>query len=114
MPTPLGSSFFDGLKAEHDATGYPSNWDKISAAFRKARGYTCAICKVHCESHTNLVDAHHINGDKANCDYENLQCLCKYCHSKQDFHSHYKPKSQQLEMLRSLWQEQEIPSPENT
>lgn len=112
MPKPLDSSFFNDLKTEHDAAGYPLNWNKISAAFRKALNYTCAVCKICCESHTNLVDAHHINGDKSNCDYGNLQCLCKYCHSKQDFHSHYKPKLQQLEILRLLWQEQEILSPE--
>ena len=113
MPRPLGSFFTDGLKSEHQPSGYPKNWNQISAAFRKSRNYTCAICTVCCEAHQHLVDAHHIISDKSNCDYTNLQCLCKYCHNKQDFHGHYKPKPEQLKILRSLWQEQEISSPEH-
>ncbi len=108
---PIKSSFTRNLKSETAPSNYPKNWKEISAAFRKECKYTCKVCTVNCSAHTCLVDAHHIRPDKSNCAYTNLQCLCKYCHSKQPQHWHYKPKEKEMEMLRQLWKEQDIPDP---
>ena len=93
--------------------GYPKNWSAISENFRKRHNFTCEICRVKCESQKRLTHAHHKNGNTSNCDDKNLQCLCVYCHSKQPLHGHYKPKKDEMEALRQLWKEQNIPSPES-
>ena len=111
MPIPLGKSLVVGLKGESSSSIYPKNWGSISAAFRKERRYKCEICGVDCRDHPGLTDAHHINGDKGNCNYKNLQCLCKYCHSQQPQHRHYKPTEAQMKTLRRLWREQNLPDP---
>lgn len=110
MATPLGRSFAHGLKTPEQPSGYPKNWDKISVAFRTKCGYKCETCGVVCESpHTRLTHAHHKDGDKSNCAYSNLKCLCVYHHAQQPFHQHYKPNEQDMENLRRLWENQNIP-----
>ncbi|MGI9306988.1 MAG: hypothetical protein ACR2P5_06760 [Gammaproteobacteria bacterium] len=114
MAKPLGESFARGLKGTAQPSGYPNNWAKISAAFRKERKYTCEVCSVKCGAdanlaNTGLTEAHHINGDKSDCKYANLQCLCVYCHSQQPSHEHYKAPEKKMEKLRQLWEEQGIP-----
>ena len=107
---PLGNAFARGLKSSAQPSGYPKNWDKISAAFRKKYGYKCEFCGVVCEKHTHLIDAHHKDGDKSNSSYKNLECLCVYCHAQQPFHEHYEISEKDMSTLRSLWQEQKIPA----
>ena len=111
MPIPLGKSLVAKLKSDKSSSNYPKNWGSISAAFRKERRYKCKICGVDCCDHPGLTDAHHINGDKSNCNYKNLQCLCKYCHWQQPQHRHYNPTEAQMKILRRLWQEQNLPDP---
>ena len=103
--------FSRNLSPPATPTGLPENWSDISAAFRRERHYKCGICRVDCRDHTDLTDAHHINGNQIDCGYENLQCLCKYHHSQQPRHGHYKPTKAQMKTLRRLWQEQGIPDP---
>ncbi len=108
MPIPLLISIVQGMGTTDQPSGYPKNWNDISAAFRKERGYKCAVCDVDCSAHPYLTDAHHLNGDKNDCRYENLQCLCKYHHAKQEFHSHYKVKESDFQVLKKLWSDQKI------
>ena len=108
-PIPIDTSHVGGLKGEFDPAGYPSNWRTISRRVRKKCGYRCAQCGVDCSAQPGLTDAHHINGDKSDCHDDNLQCLCKLCHAKQGFHTHYKPKEEDKQKLRQLQQEQNIP-----
>ena len=105
---PLWSDFIAALDSPAAPSGYPSNWNSISAAFRRAKNYTCEICGVDCRTHTGLTDAHHINGDKSDCRYKNLQCLCIYHHSQQPMHEHYKPTESEMQILRQLWEAQNI------
>ena len=107
---PLWDDFIKGLKTPAAPSGYPSNWNSISAAFRRAKNYTCEICGVDCRTHTGLTDAHHINGEKSDCRYKNLQCLCIYHHSQRPKHEHYKPTESEMQILRQLWEEQNIPA----
>lgn len=93
-------------KSTQLSTAYPPNWKDISAAFRKERRYVCEECGVACSAYPQVTDAHHINGDKSNCEYSNLQCLCKFCHFKK--HSHYNLDKVQMQFLRQLWDAQNI------
>ena len=105
---PLWKEFIAGLDLSAMPTDYPLNWENISAAFRRAKNYTCEICGVDCRKHTGLTDAHHINGEKSDCRYKNLQCLCIYHHSQRPKHEHYKPTESEMQILRQLWEEQNI------
>lgn len=103
--------FVGKLKDDTLPTGYPDNWKKISNAFRQFRNYTCESCDVNCSELPGLTDAHHKNGDKNNCDYENLECLCKYHHA--ELHPHYKKAMEEdypeiMRKLQKLWKEQNI------
>lgn len=90
-------------------SNYPENWDEISENFRKKHDYKCAICDVDCSKHTAILDVHHKNGVRSDCREGNLLCLCKFHHSKQPYHNHYKPKHDDMELLRKLWEKQKIP-----
>ena len=110
MTRPLGKFFARGVKSPVEPSGYPKNWRQISAAFRDSRKHTCEVCGVDCREHTSLTDAHHKNGDKSDCDYKNLMCLCVSCHSKQPAHGHYEASGRKMEKLRQLWEAQNIPA----
>lgn len=112
MTSTLDKTFIAGLKDPTQPSSYPKNWTKISNAYRKYRGYICEICGVNCSAHPELTDAHHKNGVKEDCRYENLECLCKYHHA--ELHPHYRKivKEKDPEVFRKLeklWEEQNIP-----
>lgn len=111
-----GGSSTGRFKSPLSSTLYPDNWDEISRNCRKTRGHTCAECGVICPEDSGLLDVHHRNGDKSNCKPSNLVCLCKFCHSKEPFHEHYRSMLKTtgdldvfLKQLRKLWEEQNIP-----
>ncbi len=110
MATPLKKSLVRKLRGPDSPSGYPKDWGKISAKFRELHNYTCKECGVDCSEHHFLIDVHHIDSDKSNCDYSNLQCLCKYHHSKQPQHEHYSAK-EYMGTLHQLWEEQDISIP---
>ena len=116
MTVPLGENFISNLKTDTQPSGYPKNWSEISAAFRKKRKYKCEKCGVDCSEYQRLVDTHHKNGDKSNCDYKNLVCLCKYHHSKEPHHTHYGKvvEEEDIAILKRLWEEQKIPLDKRT
>lgn len=106
MTSPLGNWFFNELESPKSPSDYPKNWKDISSAFREKCKYKCADCGVDCSAHSRLLDVHHLNGVKNNCRPENLRCLCKDCHAKQDFHSHYKVKLDDKRLLSELRRKQ--------
>ena len=109
MTIPIGKIFTSDLKNDFEPSNYPKNWTQISKDFRKERRYKCEKCGVDCSEHPELVDAHHKNGDKSDCNYGNLVCLCKHCHSKEDHHGHYQNQvKKNIPKLQQLWKEQEI------
>ena len=104
-PIPIGASHVKNLKGEFDPAGYPSDWDEISAAYRKKCGYKCADCSVDCSAHHHLIDAHHKSRDKSDCRDDNLQCLCKLCHAEQHRHEHYRVEEAHKEEILRLREE---------
>jgi len=62
---------------------YSQDWtDDLRDAIRKRDGYQCQICHVDQEELNTLLDVHHIDYNKENCDPANLISLCKSCHIK--------------------------------
>lgn len=58
---------------------YPSNWDLIALQIKTDADWRCVRCN---ESHIigNVLTVHHLDGDKANCEWWNLAPLCQRCH----------------------------------
>ena len=108
---PLGKSQVSGLKNSIPYSGYPKWWGSKSRDYRRGKNYKCEKCGVDCSRHTHLVDTHHKNGNKSDNRDKNLLCLCKHCHSLQDFHGHYKPRGNYIKELEQLWKEQNIVPP---
>lgn len=60
---------------------YPDNWVEIAGEIKRKAGWRCEHCD---RGHNPLLGytltVHHLDGDKANCVYENLVALCQRCH----------------------------------
>lgn len=67
---------------EIDIFGYSRDWAKISKAVRQHASYTCSKCSIQITNplHHRFLHVHHINGNKADNNLPNLQCLCVLCH----------------------------------
>ena len=89
------SDFVKILKEARDATdsneevdifGYTKNWEMISKAYRELHNYTCERCGLHIENSFDqqYIHVHHRNGNKADNQRENLECLCLRCHASVD------------------------------
>ena len=89
-----------GSKSATLPSDYPINWSKISAITRQIRDYACAGCGVGLRETPELLDVHHIDGDKQNVNDSNLTCLCKLCH--QEKHPHYRVNESQRMMIEKL------------
>jgi 5-methylcytosine-specific restriction endonuclease McrA len=62
---------------------YTQDWtDDLRDAIRKRDGYQCQLCNAPQQRFEILLDVHHCNYDKENCDPRNLITLCKSCHIK--------------------------------
>lgn len=60
---------------------YPPNWDEIATGIKDLAGWECENCGHPHEVETGyMLTVHHLDGDKANCVYENLVALCQRCH----------------------------------
>jgi len=71
---------------------YTSDWtDTLRAAIRQRDGHRCYLCNIAQDKLKTLLDVHHIDYDKENCDPKNLITLCKSCHR----HTNYK---------RNMWE----------
>ncbi len=88
--------------------GYSSNWPEISNALRAKRHWRCEGCKLDLSGQRHLLDAHHVNGNKADNDNGNLQALCKDCHRKQIMHSHMGINSRDMVTIQRLRHEQGV------
>lgn len=90
---------------------YPKNWNEISRNYRAFKNWTCEKCGVHLINHTDLLETHHINGQKNECQYSNLMALCADCHSKMPMHSHMgnNPREREkIEKVKIIKNEQKI------
>jgi len=71
---------------------YPQKFPKIKTQIRKRDNWTCGLCgtyKPTCNVRRCGIAVHHIDYDKANCDPENLICLCDRCHGLTNFNRGY-------------------------
>ena len=60
---------------------YPDNWESIAQEIKGQANWQCEHCgHVHNPSLGRCLTVHHLNGDKADCRYENLVALCQVCH----------------------------------
>jgi hypothetical protein len=67
---------------------YTSDWTEIlKESIRKRDKYTCGICgKLQADE---VLDVHHIDYDKKNCNPINLVALCHSCHAKTNQNRNY-------------------------
>lgn len=87
-------------------SGYPGKWNEISISTRQSRNYTCSRCGVRLSDTPELLDVHHIDGDKQNVYDSNLICLCKLCH--QENHPHYNVNDSQRIIIEKLRKQQRL------
>ena len=67
--------------------------DKLKKQIRHRDNYTCQKCGMTEEEHLTIykkiLEIHHIDYDKENCNEENLITLCKQCNVKANFNRDY-------------------------
>ena len=60
---------------------YPANWKEISDVIKSAAGWKCVRCGHPHEPQAGYtLTVHHLDGDKANCEWWNCPALCQRCH----------------------------------
>jgi len=85
-----------GEYAEHSVPNkYAKDWRLIAQRLKEKRGFRCeeSDCLHPDLSAPNLrrfLHAHHVDMDKSNNNFSNLQLLCIGCHAEQPGHSHMK------------------------
>lgn len=72
---------------------YSIDWtDILREAIRTRDNYICQICGIHqdeLDGFSKLLDVHHIDYDKKNCNPNNLVTLCRSCHLKTNINREY-------------------------
>ena len=69
---------------------YPAEWPFIARAIKHYAGWFCEQCgHIHEPETGYCLTVHHLDGDKANCQFNNLVALCQRCHLR--IQSHYIP-----------------------
>lgn len=73
-------------QVELDYYGYVKDWEQISLAYRTKMNFICKRCGIQIDDpfDRQFIHAHHRNGDKADNQELNLECLCIKCHSEVD------------------------------
>ena len=62
---------------------YPPDWPEIANRVKDEAGRKCIRCGwTHCPVTGHVLTVHHLDGDKANCEWWNLAALCQRCHLK--------------------------------
>ncbi len=75
-----------------DRFGYPLkpiNWNYVSSNYRRQVKYTCenSECGIKIKpGQKTFLHVHHIDGNKLNCNTQNLKALCVLCHANVDEH----------------------------
>lgn len=60
---------------------YPDNWDQIATYIKNEAGWKCVRCEhKHDTAAGYMLTVHHLDGNKANCEWWNLPALCQRCH----------------------------------
>lgn len=68
----------DGVKTPNT---YPPDWPDIAQRVKDTAGWKCVRCgHAHDVESGYVLTVHHLDGDKANCEWWNLAALCQRCH----------------------------------
>lgn len=60
---------------------YPADWPEIALNIKRAACWTCEHCgHIHDPENGYCLTVHHLDGDKAHCEFDNLVALCQRCH----------------------------------
>lgn len=60
---------------------YPADWKDIAKGIKDRAGWCCVRCQhPHDVEARRVLTVHHLDGDKANCEWWNLVALCQVCH----------------------------------
>lgn len=60
---------------------YPADWKEIAARVKNEAGWRCVRCgHEHDPKAGYTLTVHHLDANKANCDWWNLAALCQRCH----------------------------------
>lgn len=60
---------------------YPADWPEIAWRIKEAADWRCERCgHPHDTPAGYMLTVHHLDGDKSNCDDDNLVALCQRCH----------------------------------
>ena len=91
---------------------YQQDWKEISKKYKEKINYQCegSGCKYPDLSKPDMrkyLHTHHLNMDKANNNYSNLEALCLACHADQPGHEHMKNKHYRdyLKLIKKLRRE---------
>ena len=95
------------LRSDSQETGYSYKWASISKEHKKDKGYNCEECGVNLSRYRNLLEIHHIDGDKSNNTRSNHRCLCKLCHANE--HPHMNVPEHEKIIIEKARREQGIP-----
>lgn len=64
-----------------ELSDYPKNWREIANHIKDLAEWRCEQCgHDHDPRHGYTLTVHHLDMNKANCDYTNLVALCQRCH----------------------------------
>lgn len=72
---------------------YPLVWrGTLKKAIRERDNYKCQECGIPQEECLRQLDVHHRDGNKLNCNPDNLVSLCNSCHSKIEHNKNHRPR----------------------
>lgn len=89
---------------------YPHDWREISLRAREEASWKCLECSVNLVGDHDLLETHHINGIKSDCDMANLRPLCLECHGRQPLHNWKAVDPARLQRLRRVKRAQRLGS----
>jgi hypothetical protein len=75
---------------------YTRDWPDVSRRYREVMKWTCESCRVDFSQNRGLLQTHHIDTDKRNNAFSNLEALCALCHQKHhpDMHVSFETRRQ--------------------
>lgn len=97
------------LKPSTQPAGYAYGHADISRNYRERMRFVCEKCGVNLNypKLRRLTDTHHMDGDKRNNIYKNLQCLCKICHK--EVHPTYPVGGDDIATIKAERKKQSLP-----
>jgi excisionase family DNA binding protein len=81
---------------------YPPDWDEIARQVKEAAGWRCEHCgSPHNPESGHVLTVHHLDGNPANSDPENLVALCQRCHLR--WQNTWRPGQLVMDFARPQW-----------